>query len=340
MKKQTSFLKRLLITGLFFHLLVGCQSEHGSTLKVAAPTPKEGAAQPTSPDEVFELRDNPYQIGAEWNRAPVKNEDDYAGQIFQLYRAGMGAVGTGFYIGEFGGKHLVMTAAHTYKDLVSCEDEVSFIAKSEKFDLYFFCSGWSYQLKDNDILFIEIASDDEGAFEKLKAVKFSNREFSKGDQLRLLTIDRDMPEFSFHWSVDESVDCVLMSSLSRTLKDPDSVILQDGEKKISSWSLPVGCDGMHGDSGSPVLNSESELVGVLWTGKHPKTSQVESIKNLSDKAIWSELNYIVPASKISEELHGIVSGQNYLSLYTKTMLQNIADALDGVEIENEFLLQK
>jgi len=313
-------------------LLTACDSKHDS---ISAPEQikndvTSNILEPDElPKEIFEVRENPYQIGENWDRELVTNKGDYAGQVFQLYRSGMGAVGTGFYLGEFSGKHIVMTAAHVYKDLVSCEDEISFIAKSEDFDFYFYCSGWSFQLKDNDVLFFEIDSRDEGAFDVLKAINFSNGELVKNDPLRLVTINRDIPDFSFSWYIDQSVDCILMDENSKVIVDPDSVVLVDGEDKISSWSLPVGCDGMQGDSGAPVFDENFGLVGLLWTGKHPKTNQVESIVDLAEDVVWSELNYIVPISKVADELSEIAAEQPYLSLYTKRMVESIRDSING-----------
>ena len=344
------FLHLLMV--LLIGLLIGCEGYHNSDLTPNKETDDVGfntipptlstTPNPFSPPEstsVHEVRDNRYQIGENWERKLVTNQESFAGQIFQLYRLGMGSVGTGFYIGKIAGKHLVMTAAHTYKDLVSCKDEINFIAKSKDFDFHFYCSGWSFQLKENDILFFEVLASDVSAYEKLHAVDFVNKKpINKGDRLKLLTIKRNSPEFSFDWFIDESSDCIVLSDKSRVLEDPDSAILESGESKIKSWSLPVGCDGMHGDSGAPVFNEDFKLVGVLWTGKYPKTNNVADIKNLNEDTIWNELNYIVPISKISDELHEIANNQVYLSLYTRNMIGHIADKLDGNLPEEEGLV--
>ncbi|MGH1468882.1 MAG: hypothetical protein ACRBBP_08405 [Bdellovibrionales bacterium] len=317
--------------GLFFYTLIGCDGFESLVLDEDQ-GPKAQRIE-NSPNET--LRENPYQIGVEWNRRVLENVDVASRQVFQLYRSGMGAVGTGTYIGEIGGKHLVMTAAHTYKELSSCRNEVSFIAKSEKFDLYFYCSDWSFQLKDNDVLFFEIKSPDAGAFENLKPVAFSEKSLKAGDPLRMLTIERLMPDFNFNWFIDDSSDCVLLRENSRYLLDPDTGVQEkgDGSDRLASWSLPIGCDGKHGDSGAPVFDEEFGLTGILWTGKYPKTEASGDIKFLSTRSVWSNFNYMVPISKISSELERVIGNEFYLSLETRNVLKGLSAAIKNEESE-------
>ena len=51
-----------------------------------------------------------------------------------------------------------------------------------------------------------------------------------------------------------------------------------------------------------------EPVGIIWTGRIPKSAETQNSKNLDDwlrtknEKIWKELSYAVPAAKIREVL--------------------------------------
>lgn len=316
---------RKLFTGLFLCSLFGCSGGYNSVeIELGR---GNGTSLEKKSDVEGSARENSYQIGLSWNRKILDDTSKVAGQIFQLYRNGMGAVGTGTYLGEIGGRHLVMTAAHTYNQLSSCKEEVSFIAKSEEFDLYFSCSGWSYKLYENDILFFEIESFDEGAFEKLNPVSFSSRELIKGEPLQMITIERQMPGFNFNWFVDDSSECILLEDHGRYFKDPDDVILSEELNRLTSWSLPIGCDGQRGDSGAPVFDKDLGLAGVLWTGKYPKTDVSNSLKSLTADSVWSNFNYMVPMSTVDAEISSILEKRPEITFDTVKVLTSLRDKI-------------
>ncbi len=311
----------------FFYSLIGCNGYQSQVFTKNINRLKNIEEKAVKKDST--PRKNPYQIGQNWDRQILIDRSNTAGQIFQLYRHGMGAVGIGTYIGKIEGKHLVMTAAHTYNKLSSCQDEIGFIAKPKGLNLYFYCSGWSFQLKKNDILFFEINSNHDDAFDKLIPAQFSNENLVTGAALKMITIERLMPNFNFNWFIDNSKDCMLLADTSRYLKDLDSSVSKETSNKILSWSLPIGCDGKHGDSGAPVFDQNSGLVGVLWTGKYPKTNASKSLVSLSTDSMWSNFNYMVPMSTISLELKTLVNEELYISLKTRRVLQAIQNKIDN-----------
>ena len=76
-----------------------------------------------------------------------------------------------------------------------------------------------------------------------------------------------------------------------------------------AWSFAHACDISHGDSGSAMIDRKNgDVVGIVWTGKIPKSAMVQSSANLqkiftgSTPAVWKELSYAVPAVKIKEVL--------------------------------------
>lgn len=89
------------------------------------------------------------------------------------------------------------------------------------------------------------------------------------------------------------------------LADPDDINPLD----YSVWSFAHGCDISHGDSGSATVDRETgEVVGILWTGRIPKSPIVQNSTNLteiyksSSQEIWEELSYAAPSVKIYELL--------------------------------------
>lgn len=89
------------------------------------------------------------------------------------------------------------------------------------------------------------------------------------------------------------------------MSDPDE--LNTGRHQV--WSFANGCDVSHGDSGSAMVDLQTgEVVGLIWTGKIPKSTRVQSSEYLEElienpnEDIWNELSYAVPAAKIKEVL--------------------------------------
>ncbi len=69
--------------------------------------------------------------------------------------------------------------------------------------------------------------------------------------------------------------------------------------------MAVGCDASHGDSGSALVDRKTgEAVGLLWTTKTPKKSEVQTKEGLgaifdgTADGLWTELTYAVPMSAI------------------------------------------
>lgn len=263
---------------------------------------------PNMAQEEQPLRTNDYQIGTRWNRDQIKSVDLEARRVFQLYRSGMGAVGTGVYIGKFADRHLVMTAAHVYKSLASCSDEVSFLAVSDEINFLYYCSGWHFFLQESDVLIFEILSPDTGALEALVAPRLEFNALGAYESLRMVSIERLYPEYNFTWQEDKSQDCRVLNNQARELVDVDQI--SETSEQLRSWSLPVGCDGMHGDSGAPLFNREDALVGILWTGKFPKSDGALSIYPKDPSLLWSEYNYMVPLNKVREELNKIITDKS------------------------------
>lgn len=259
----------------------------------------------------FGIDDNEtYQIGAEMGKKPVTAEVlASASDVFK--RAAMATAHTGsataFYLGYFNGFHVMASNHHVYPGPNSC------LRRGLRFvhlgDRRFTCSTFfgSWPEIDLSLFAIEVESEDDA---KALASVAGNFDF-KGDikQLtNLLTVGfgiANNPRRQMMYNQDS--DCKVFSKDNdfRLLADPDE--LNPGPYK--AWSMAVGCDVSHGDSGSAMVDrATGKVVGIIWTGKIPKNPRVreagytDRILAENSNDIWSELSLAVPAPKIGEYL--------------------------------------
>lgn len=285
--------------------------------------------------EVLDFNDlSLYQVGDQWDRVTMEDPKDLAYQTLLLSRTGMGPIGTGVYLGVFGDKHIVMTAAHVYPELSSCSEEVNFLFKHNGLRFYVTCSGWSYKLKDNDVMFFAIQTENPEHLNFFKPVSFDTKHIA-GESLNLVGVTRDY-NYDYSWNIDDQKDCRLLSSTQKIVIDPDCGVYPG--TPTQSWSLPIGCDGKHGDSGAPIFNKDLKLKGLLWTGKFPKQNQSSS-QLLNDlqyqsERIWTDYNYIVPISSVEKEIDHILENTFHLSEETRSILESISHQIK-IDAENE-----
>ncbi|MCO5113984.1 MAG: hypothetical protein M9899_07395 [Bdellovibrionaceae bacterium] len=267
-----------------------------------------------------------YQVGDSWNRKSMEDPGEFPYQVFQLFRTGMGQVGTGFYLGKFADKHIVMTAGHVYDDLNSCHNEVNFLVRYKSLRFYVTCDDWHYKFAENDAMIFSITTENPEHLNLLKPVEF-NTEHQTGEALNLISVDNDY-DYNFDWKVDDQKDCRLLSTEEKVLEDPDCNV---SGALLQSWSLPVGCDGKHGDSGAPVYDKNLRLKGLLWTGKFPKLSQSSnqllSDLNAQSPTLWKEYNYIVPMSALEKEIDKDLSSKFHLSMDSRNILSALTEKI-------------
>ena len=102
--------------------------------------------------------------------------------------------------------------------------------------------------------------------------------------------------------------CKSFASRPKFINDPDT----KNPVTYKVWSLPIGCDFSHGDSGAPVFNELGEFAGIFWTGAVPKASYIQNDTFLATldeddhPAIWSKLSYMVPVPKIRQVLENFL----------------------------------
>jgi len=254
-----------------------------------------------------------YRLGDEWGKRPV-TMDNLANATPAFRRAALATAsvggGTAFYLGKFNGAHVVATNHH-----VMPNDSCSY--RSARFRLLGVnapCESFlgTWQEIDLTLFTVRVAPSDE---QKLLPVagNFRFHENVNGGQ-KLLTIGfgtAGNPGGALMANQDS--DCYVFSPSGeyRLMADPD----QYNPGSYRAWSFALGCDCSHGDSGSAIVDRDSsQVVGIIWTGRIPKTPEMQSSARLSaifankQEAIWDQLTYAVPAIKIGQVLQRLTEG--------------------------------
>lgn len=270
-----------------------------------------------------------YRLGDEWgkkrvtetvlrNSSPVFNRAASATALLPIG-------GTGFYIGKFHGVHVLTTNHHVCPNERDCVgDKANFRVLNRQFKMTKLLA--NLPIIDLALLALDVPTEDEAYLSRV-AKNFSfKKDLKKGQEL--LTIGFGVggnPQNYMMANMDN--DCKVFSATAKykLLADPDEF----NPAGYSAWSFAHACDISHGDSGSAMVDRKSgDVVGVVWTGKIPKDHKVQSSVNLdkiyssSSPAIWKELSYAVPASKIGEYLRKL-SNDSQLDSDTRLVIRAI-----------------
>ena len=265
----------------------------------------------TGPSLWRETRDtwNPtYKIGDEWGKKVVTQEQlDHESAAFKraaLATAQLGG-GTTFYLGKYNG-HFVMATNHHVLPSTSCSGRTAvfpFLGLRLKCEKVF----GSWPNIDLALYTVKIEKpEDERQLESVKGNFAFRQELRRGEPL--ITIGFGVADNPGRKLVaNKDSDCKVFSNTAeyRLMADPDE--LNPGPYK--AWSFSNGCDVSHGDSGSAMVDRDTGyVVGIIWTGRIPKNTKVQSSAYLDQlivnqtEEVWTELSYSVPAPKMGEFL--------------------------------------
>ena len=259
--------------------------------------------------DVFRTGHEDYRLGDEWGKIPVTaavlQKATPAFRRAALATAKLGG-GTAFYLGKFNGFHVMATNHHVCPAAYAClseHAEFPFLKLSLKVNKYF--GHWS----DIDLALFAVevkTAEDEKTLAKVAGNFAFKKDLTPG--LDLLTIGYGVADNPNRVLVsNQDHDCRVFSAKNdfHFMADPDDVNPSD----YKAWSFANGCDVSHGDSGSAMIDRKSgEVLGIIWTGRIPKSSVVQSTAFLDHllvsqgPEVWSQLSYAVPASKIGEYL--------------------------------------
>ncbi|MCM2322340.1 MAG: serine protease [Oligoflexia bacterium] len=261
----------------------------------------------TGPAPVLKSRDNSYRLGDEWGKKPV-TETDLRDPIFARAARATARVGggTGFYLGFFGGYHVVATNHHVCPNVRSCVGSAAiFPLLKLRFRITRSLGTWP-QI-DLSLLLIEVPKvEDARALGEVAANFDFDSPITAGQELLTIGFGSYDNQFS-ELRANQDQDCKVFSAENefRLMADPDEI----NPGPYRAWSFANGCDVSHGDSGSAVVDRRTgRPIGILWTGRIPKSSQVQSSAYLDrllqspTEETWTELSYSVPAVKAREVL--------------------------------------
>ncbi|MCB0350782.1 MAG: trypsin-like peptidase domain-containing protein [Bdellovibrionales bacterium] len=259
--------------------------------------------------------DTRYQIGDEWGKKPVTDQDMRSDVHFARMATATARVrggGTGFYLGEFNGRFVVATNHHVCPSAMQCsgQDAIDFPILGFKSKIIEFYGSWP----EIDLSLFAIEVNDANMVNELNSI---SSPFAFHNDLQhaapLVTIGFGIANnYARQLVANRDSDCVVFSADAeyRLMADPDD--LNPGEYK--AWSFANGCDVSHGDSGSAMMDRASgSVVGIIWTGRIPKSRKVQSSAYLAEllktpnEDIWKELSYGVPAVHMFQYLNAQVA---------------------------------
>lgn len=254
-----------------------------------------------------------FQIGDSWTAKKLSRNLLLQENNFNLSRAAEStlqirtpwAQGTGVYLGEHNGRHLVGTNAHVLDNIYSCQTQkLAIVAKFTLGNAVFTCESLIATWADVDFAIFVLTVDSEAQSDYLETVnplKFNfDIPYSKNRPLYSIGHgNANNPDSVMTIKYDE--DCRIYSATNeiRRLKNPHN----PDALKIPSFA--IGCDISPGDSGSSVIDSETgDLIGVVWSTQRPKPAIVRTrgymnqLRTDEDDSIWQSLAYAIPAVEI------------------------------------------
>lgn len=248
-----------------------------------------------------------YRIGDEWGKKKVTSEtlktESPGFARMALATAYLPVGGTGFYLGKFNGSHVVATNHHVCPKAFECVgDRADFRMLGKKFKI----TKFFITIPDVDLtlLAIDIPESEEAEMSEVARNFSFNQDVYKGQEL--ITMGFGVAGNARNYLMaNQDSDCKVFSEAGeyRHMADPDDI----NPGTYNAWSFANGCDVSHGDSGSAMVDRRTgDIVGIIWTGKIPKSRLAQNSENLdrmlqtSAPEIWKELSYAVPATKIKE----------------------------------------
>lgn len=258
---------------------------------------------------------NPYQIGPAWGKKAYTRENRHK-IAPHLKRAAWGSArflgGSAFYLGKHAGKHVMATNYHVLPGPLNCHS-ISY-ADFPLIDVAASCQKVLVSLSrvELSLFTIKVSANEEEKLSDL-GLSFSNTA-PKPRELYGLGYGRQGNPSPVRDALLISHDshCRPFAEKERLIRDPD------GRNPVDYrvWSLPIGCDFSHGDSGAAVVDERGDLAGIFWTGGMPKTSKIKSARFLDylledpqANETWEQLSYMVPLRRLRSALAKLLENE-------------------------------
>ena len=255
-----------------------------------------------------------YRIGSEHGKIEV-DFNNIASKSLTYQRvvkatAGIGS-STAIVLGEKNGQMIFATNHHVIGDDARCLGVYgSVYFQHLKIDLH--CAKILVANKSLDLTLFTVKdlNEEDAAKLRLVATSFSKEPPKKGRKLITAGYGlvgnynhRNDVDWGREMKADESDNCKIFSPDNEARLLPVSS-LQD------IWLFAIGCEASPGDSGSGIFDRDTgELVGILHSGqggvkeRDPRVTDsafISEIYDTSSEAVWKELTYGTPSSKIHE----------------------------------------
>jgi len=249
-----------------------------------------------------------YQVGEFWSKEHI-NKASQRSEIFKESVGEVGASATLFYIGEINNKHWAITNNHVCPNLKNKNE-----CQNRWISFYYYRNQRGQSLtgkitrvplivKSLDLALLEISFDNLDQFDRPPTpLEISSQKPFTNQELISVGFGMHNNEYGSLMIEENSFECQVFSSDVRLTKDPDILNPID----YSVYSFLHGCDVSHGDSGSPIIDrNTNEVVGLLWSGKYPKDKTISKrgFEKLPLDFLWKELNYASPGFLIKEKLN-------------------------------------
>ncbi len=292
---------------LLFAFIVPAPGAWALTPDLKFSEPKEGIGRGIFSPFANTPNIDDYRIGDEWGKKPVTlDELNRASPSFRRAALATAHIGpaTGFYLGKFHGAHVMATNHHVFPIDNCSERTARFVLLGVNAHCETFLGTW--EEVDLTLFTIHLSEQDEAKLLPVAGNFRMHEDIFAGE--KLLTIGFGIAgNPTDQLMANQDSDCYVFSQASdfRLMADPDKF----NPASYRAWSFSLGCDVSHGDSGSAIVDrASSAVVGIIWTGRIPKSPSTQSSKFLTrmfqerQNGIWEDLSYAVPAKKIGELL--------------------------------------
>ena len=275
----------------------------------------DAAAPPVNQqDKWWQERLLSYRIGSEHGKIEV-DFNNIASKSLTFQRvvkatANVAGGSTGIVLGEKNGQMIFATNHHilgTEEECLGIYGGVGF--KLLKIDLHCAKILITNETLDVTLFTVKDLTEEDAAKLRLVATTFSKGLPKKGRKLitagqGVIGIGRSNHiTWSSGMKADDSDNCKIFSPDNEARLLPVSG-LQD------VWHFAIGCEASQGDSGSGIFDRDTgELLGILHSGqggtkdRDPRVTDsafISEIYDTSSEAVWKELTYGTPSSKIHE----------------------------------------
>jgi hypothetical protein len=278
-----------------------------------------------------------FQIGSSFERTHHKNLKNIP-QKLRIAALSVAQFGksTAFYIGKHNGKDVMVTTSHSaLSDAKHYSHPLSHYQESPEIlcrvfhdyeesqlrefqfnllDEAFECKSLIAIYPEFELAFFEIDTKNSTSLKDLGITFTPPETFSKGEPLNFFSYSsfKNTGHITFDLGLTDGELCSAFINSSEV--DYMENYHDLSKAQLKTPSIPVGCDVSPGDSGSPLLNSKGELLGLLWASsgsidqRLKNESLLKSLLENNEAYTNSELNFVWKSFNYATSLQETIEG--------------------------------